>query len=268
MTKSDLNTLLFDQEFGNQVEKLRTEMQNEEDTKFYPGQSKKKISLREVLEFLFKHIKEYFKKKKEEIEKNMKKIKAQQIKSNQMNSLLNSNKKVVTQKNFISFGNKKDYSSDSSSSDSYKLPVLKKPKTVLNNKLKLDIFNKEAWSKRTFQENELLLHNELKYQIMLTNNIESKERFQNFFNQIEKLKQVDINEYIRSLEENFDSYKDELSDLIEAREMEERINKFLFNFHVDREKVIFNKKILSEKIKIKDNKFDVLMGKKFLKNNE
>ena len=103
---------------------------------------------------------------------------------------------------------------------------------------------------------------------MLTNNIESKERFQNFFNQIEKLKQVDINEYIRSLEENFDSYKDELSDLIEAREMEERINKFLFNFHVDREKVIFNKKILSEKIKIKDNKFDVLMGKKFLKNNE
>ena len=195
-------------------------------------------------------------------------MQTQQLKSNQMNSLLNSNKKVVTQKNFTSFGNTKDYSSDSSSSESYKLPVLKKPKTVLDNKLKLDIFNKEAWSKRTFQENELLLHNELKYQIMLTNNIESNERFQNFFNQIEKLKQVDINEYIRSLEENFDSYKDELSDLIEAREMEERINKFLFNFHVDREKVIFNKKILSEKIKIKDNKFDVLMGKKFLKNNE
>ena len=176
MTKSDLNTLLFDQEFGNQVEKLRTEMQNEEDTKFFPEKSKRKISLGEVLEFLYQHIIEFFKKKKEELQKTMKKIQSQQLKSNQMNSLLNSNKKVVTQKNFTSFGNTKDYSSDSSSSESYKLPVLKKPKTVLDNKLKLDIFNKEAWSKRTFQENELLLHNELKYQIMLTNNIESKER--------------------------------------------------------------------------------------------
>ena len=262
MTKSDLNTLLFDQEFGNQVEKLRTEMQNEEDTKCFPEKSKKKISLGEVLEYLFKYLKEYLKRKKDQEEVNKKILKAQNINSKNMGNLLD-NKKLLNLHKFSAFG-ERDYSSESSSSD-YMPPIIQKPKTVLDNKLKLNFFNKELWSKRTFQENELLLHNELKYQIMLTNNIESKERFQNFFNQIEKLKQVDIQEYVRSLEENFDSYKEELSDLIEAREMEERINKFIFNFNIERDKIINTRKYVGHKIKVKDNKFDVFMGKTLVK---
>ena len=103
--------------------------------------------------------------------------------------------------------------------------------------------------------NELSLTNELKYQIKMANNDDSKERFKYLLNQIQKLKNYDIKEYVSSLKEDYNHYKGEIKDLLHVKEMEERINNFLYSLSLQREKNIIRKNKLENKFSIKDGIF-------------
>ena len=54
----------------------------------------------------------------------------------------------------------------------------------------------------------------------MMNEEESKELLR-----IEEMKKMDNDAYVKSLEENYNVYKEEIEGLIEARQAEERINK-------------------------------------------
>ena len=133
------------------------------------------------------------------------------------------------------------------------------------NKLNMDFF-KENYdnneNEKKFKLNELELKNELNYQIQLTNDETNKQRFINFLNNIEKLKEIDNENYIKLFENNFDKIKGELNELIQARETEERMNKFLFNLENERDYVISKKKYYEKKIKVCDYKINFQMGNK------
>ena len=72
----------------------------------------------------------------------------------------------------------------------------------------------------------------------MANNDDSKERFKYLLNQIQKLKNYDIKEYVSSLKEDYNHYKGEIKDLLHVKEMEERINNFLYALSLQREKNI------------------------------
>ena len=101
-------------------------------------------------------------------------------------------------------------------------------------------------------KNEIALHKELRYHIYTTKNNTSKEKFIQFFRQMESLKKLDPKNYIKQLEENYDFYREGINELLVDREKEDRINKFLFYFETDREKSKISRNIQKDKIRIKD----------------
>ena len=107
--------------------------------------------------------------------------------------------------------------------------------------------------------NELTLTNELKYQIKMANDDESRERFKYLLDQIRQLKKLDVNSYINSILDNYNIYKGEINDLIKAKEMEERINKFKNNLCSQREKYISKRNIMNKKFCVKDCTFQSSM---------
>ena len=107
--------------------------------------------------------------------------------------------------------------------------------------------------------NELTLTNELKYQIKMASDDESRERFKYLLDQIQQLKKLDVNSYINSILDNYNIYKGEINDLIKAKEMEERINKFKNNLCSQREKYISKRNIMNKKFCVKDCTFQSSM---------
>ena len=101
-------------------------------------------------------------------------------------------------------------------------------------------------------KNEIALHKELRYHIYTTKNNTSREKFIQFLRQMENLKKLDPKNYIKQLEENYDFYREGINELLVDREKEDRINKFLFYFEMDREKSKISRNILKDKIRIKD----------------
>ena len=155
------------------------------------------------------------------------------------------------------------------------LRFLKRNKTVRSNKkerikndkegkLNYDLFNniddiKEEEKKRIL-EKELGLISEFKYQISNTDNKELKEKLQNLLDQIEELKRKDIQLYIKTIKDNYEHYIGEIHELIEAKNMEERIRKFMGNLSYERSIINSNREILKNSICIKDNMFHSSMG--------
>ena len=117
---------------------------------------------------------------------------------------------------------------------------------------------KESYEDRDKQAalNELALTNELKYQIQMANDDDSKERFKYLFNQIKKLKSYDIKEYINSIKENYNNYRGEIQDLLQVKDMEERINNFVNNLSMQREKNIMSRNKIQNTFNIKDGTFE------------
>ena len=150
------------------------------------------------------------------------------------------------------------------------LRFLKRNKTVRSNKkerikndkegkLNYDLFNniddiKEEEKKRIL-EKELGLISEFKYQISNTDNKELKEKLQNLLDQIEELKRKDIQLYIKTIKDNYEHYIGEIHELIEAKNMEERIRKFVGNLTYERSLINSQREILKNTIYIKDNTF-------------
>ena len=114
--------------------------------------------------------------------------------------------------------------------------------------------SKEEEKKRIL-EKELGLISEIKYQISNTDNKELKEKLQNLLDQIEELKRKDIQLYIKAIKDNYEHYLGEIHELIEAKNMEERIRKFVGNLKYERYLINSQREILKNTIYIKDNTF-------------
>jgi hypothetical protein len=114
------------------------------------------------------------------------------------------------------------------------------------------LFKDEEEDRKIAIINEISLTNELNYQIRMAKDDDNKERFKYLLDQIHNLKKLDESEYINSIKENYNKYKGEIKDLVKAKEMEERINKFIKNLILQREKNTKNKNKLENQFSVKD----------------
>ena len=139
-----------------------------------------------------------------------------------------------------------------------KLDIKKKKLHNKEKGLSYDIFKEDYEDKDEKKEvvfNELSLTNELKYHIKMSNDDDNKERFKHLLNQIQQLKEYDVKEYINSIKEDFNNYKGEIKDLLHVKEMEERINNFLYSLSLQRKKNIISRNKMENKFSIKDGIF-------------
>ena len=103
--------------------------------------------------------------------------------------------------------------------------------------------------------NEINLTNEIKYQISISNDKESREKFKNLLNKIESLRNLDSHEYVKMLKKNYDMFKDEINEIIKAKEIEERLNGFVDNLNYQRNNLKDKHKYIMSLLFVKDNKF-------------
>ena len=85
---------------------------------------------------------------------------------------------------------------------------------------------------------------------------EGKQMYQDLLNQIQKLKESDVNSYINSLEDGLGNLQGEIDAIANARLIEERLNLFIDNLNKDRRSYIEKRNTLAEKIIIKDYKVE------------
>ena len=104
--------------------------------------------------------------------------------------------------------------------------------------------------------NEFNLNQEVKYQLTFQQSEESKAKFIEFLNKIEEMKKMDNDAYVKSLEENYNVYKEEIEGLIEARQAEERINKFVNCFATERKTISTKRKFYQDNLDLVDNEVD------------
>ena len=115
--------------------------------------------------------------------------------------------------------------------------------------------------KKILLMNEMNLTNEIRYQISISNDKEIKEKFINLLNKIEALRNLDNNEYIKALKENYAKYKDEALEIIKSKEIEERLNGFIENLNYERNNLKDKHKYIMSFLLIKDNKFLSILEK-------
>ncbi len=70
------------------------------------------------------------------------------------------------------------------------------------------------------------------------------------------MKKMDNDAYVKSLEENYNVYKEEIEGLIEARQAEERINKFVNCFATERKTISTKRKFYQDNLDLVDNEVD------------
>lgn len=101
--------------------------------------------------------------------------------------------------------------------------------------------------------NELNLNQEIKYQLTFQQSEESKEKFLELLHRIEELKKMDNDSYLKSLEDNYNTYKEEIEGLVEARQMEERINKFIASSEAHIKMKMNHRQLVQDNLNVKDN---------------
>ena len=97
---------------------------------------------------------------------------------------------------------------------------------------------------------------QIKFKMTQEMSKEGKQMYQELLNQIQKLKESDINSYINSLEDGLGNLQEEIDAITNARLIEERLNLFIENLNKDRRTYIENRNNLAEKIIIKDYKVE------------
>ena len=109
--------------------------------------------------------------------------------------------------------------------------------------------------KKSLFLNEINLTNEIRYQIIIARDAESREKFRNLLEEIESLRKLEGEEYILSLKENFQSFKEEANEIIKAKQIEQRLNGFVNLLNDDRNILKDKRRYISSWMHIKDNKF-------------
>ena len=110
--------------------------------------------------------------------------------------------------------------------------------------------------------NEITLTNEIRYQISISNDKDIKEKFINLLNKIESLRNLDSNEYVKSLKENYNMYKNEALEILKAKEIEDRLNGFIDSLNYERSNLKDKHKYIMSLLCIKDNKFLSILEKR------
>ena len=111
---------------------------------------------------------------------------------------------------------------------------------------------------------EIQFKNEIKFRIENAKDEESKKKFQEFLEKLEQMKKMNNKDYVNFVL-NINSYKMEFNELINNRNMEERINKFLDKFYTERELIKNERKYKSEKISVREYKFKSFLEKSLCK---
>ena len=266
-TKQDLIKYLMNQEFKFNFEQLREQIAKGRilsyNSLYNNGMDiniRKSVQIKdlEIINYLFRYIED-----KDSIfyraiyrPKNRKNKKEKNTNSNNetLNFMLDQKKleELKKKKRFSVFYRKqtKEYLEDKYKPHKKKFEKKKKPQNNADNEI---ITNSE---KKLLMLNEINLTNELKYQISVSNDKESREKFKNLLNKIEGLRSLDSNEYIKSLKRNYEMYKEEVKEIIRAKEIEERLNGFIDSLNYQRSNLKDKHKYIMSLLYIKDNRFE------------
>ena len=174
-----------------------------------------------------------------------------------MNEMRNSEKKRKTKKKTKKFNKNNIFLTK------FKKPIEENKKELKN--FKQFIYEEISPDKQRqlYLSKKIKLTNELKYQIEITPNERGRDRFQNLLKQIESMKNENIKDYMKYINEDYNFFQGEINDLINDREKEERINNFLLDLIDDRNNISRRKKTLEKKIHLEDNKFETIMGEEY-----
>ena len=137
--------------------------------------------------------------------------------------------------------------------DKYKISKKKFEKKKKPSQTETEIITQSE--KKLIMLNEINLTNELKYQISIANDKESREKFKNLLNKIEALRNLDSNEYVKILKKNYDMYKEEVNEIIKAKEIEDRLNGFVDCLNYQRNNLKDKHKYITSLLLVRDNKF-------------
>ena len=74
---------------------------------------------------------------------------------------------------------------------------------------------------------------QIKFKMTQEMSKEGKQMYQDLLNQIQKLKESDVNSYINSLEDGLGNLQEEIDAITNVRLIEERINLFIDNLNKD-----------------------------------
>ena len=102
---------------------------------------------------------------------------------------------------------------------------------------------------------ELKIFENIKYKIQNESTEEGKQMYLDLLEQINQLKNMDINSYILSLCKKHSPFQDEIDNIVNSKDIEIRLNSFIDKLNYDREKYKARRELLSKEIKIKDYMF-------------
>ena len=98
---------------------------------------------------------------------------------------------------------------------------------------------------------------QIKFKMTQEMSKEGKQMYQELLNQIQKLKESDINSYINTLEDGLGNLQGEIDAITNARLIEERLNFFIDNLNKDRRSYIEKRNTLLKKLLLKIIKLKV-----------
>ena len=262
--KEDLIKFLIDKDFRNNFRLLKEQIiklrELDRDALDPEGKDKKKkiyIKDTEMINYIYRYIKD----KNSLFYKSIyKRIKKEQEEKRQLNRegnydklvemLKQSTKEEKKKRNFSLYSQRRREYSEDSPTRSSNSKKFKKKKGVTKD---LEFISQDE--KKLLLLGEINLTNEIRYQISISNDRESKEKFKNLLNKIESLRSLTGDEYVKSLKKNFLMFKDEADEILKAKEIEERLNGFIDDLNYQRNNLKDKHKFIMSSMFIKDNKF-------------
>ena len=264
--KEDLTKLLIDKDFRNTFRLLKEQIIRQRelvrDSLDPEGKDKKKkiyIKDMEIINYLYKYItdknslfyKSIYKRIKKEQKEEEEKLNKENNYEKMFDMLRKSSKDEVKSRQFSLYTrNRKGYAEDKNNKRKIESKKFFKKKI---NRVDLEFISQDE--KKRLIMGEINLTNEIRYQISISHDKESKEKFKNLLNKIESLRNLSGDEYVKSLKKNFLMFKDEAEDILKAKEIEERLNGFINDLNDQRNNLKDKQRFIMSLLLIKDNKF-------------
>ena len=264
--KEDLTKLLIDKDFRNTFRLLKEQIIRQRelvrDSLDPEGKDKKKkiyIKDMEIINYLYKYItdknslfyKSIYKRIKKEQKEEEEKLNKENNYEKMFDMLKKSSKDEIKSRQYSLYTrNRKGYAEDNNKKRKFESKKFFKKKI---NRVDLEFISQDE--KKRLIMGEINLTNEIRYQISISHDKESKEKFKNLLNKIESLRNLSGDEYVKSLKKNFLMFKDEAEDILKAKEIEERLNGFINDLNDQRNNLKDKQRFIMSLLLIKDNKF-------------
>ena len=277
---------------------LKQNIEKEEKKLLMKIEKKKNKTLKLLFQYIKHNLKDIIRKenikellKQQEFRDNIDALKSQIMKSRELsNKNKSKNLKSVTDDDIINYlykeitknepnfsliqiiPRKNNYTAKLRLKSNKKLDTYNKNQELIDENEKIDGNIKKEREKEKeklkIMVNEMALANELRFHIQETNNKELRERFQKILAQIESYQNLSMAEYVEAIKHNYLILKEEMNQVLNDKEMEERINGFITNLDIERNILESKWNFLNDKINIKDNKFHSYMEKFYNKIND